>query len=145
MGRGTFHQTRMLKAPPNLTLNTARDGTATASLGNLCQCLTVLMVKNFWISPLSLKPFPLVLSLHALGKSPSSAFLYAPSGTGRLPGLPGAFCSPHWTTPNFSFTRNLPFNFLLEFLNSFDYSWNWYYLPAKILTRMLKKHSKITM
>ena len=54
------------------------------SLGNLCQCLTTLMVKNvFLISNLnlpscSLEPFPLVLSLHTLVKSPSPSFLWAP-------------------------------------------------------------------
>jgi len=40
MGRDTFHQTRLLKAPSSLALNTSREGAATASLGNLCQCLT---------------------------------------------------------------------------------------------------------
>jgi len=64
----TFHHTKFLKAPSNLALHTSRDGAATASLGNLCQGLTTLMVKNFFlISSLnlpcfSLKPLPLVLS-----------------------------------------------------------------------------------
>ena len=40
MSRDIFHQTRLLRAPSNLALNTAREGAATASLGNLCQCLT---------------------------------------------------------------------------------------------------------
>jgi len=35
MGRDTFHQPRVLRAPSNLALNTAREGTATASLGSL--------------------------------------------------------------------------------------------------------------
>jgi len=35
MGRDTFHYTRLLKAPFNLASNTAREGAATASLGNL--------------------------------------------------------------------------------------------------------------
>jgi len=47
MGRDTFHQTRLLKAPSSLALNTAREGAARASLGNLCQGLTTLRVKNF--------------------------------------------------------------------------------------------------
>ena len=70
MGRDTFHQTRLLKAPANLALNTAREGAATASLGSLCQCLTTLMVKNFFLisnldlPSFSFEPFPLVLSLH---------------------------------------------------------------------------------
>jgi len=49
MGRDTFHQTRVLKAPSNPALNTAREGVATASLGNLGQGLTTLRVKNFFI------------------------------------------------------------------------------------------------
>jgi len=49
MGRDPFHQTRVLRAPSNLASNTAREGAATASLGNLCQCFTTLMVKNFFL------------------------------------------------------------------------------------------------
>jgi len=81
MGRDPFHQTRLLKALSNLALNTSREGAATASLGNLCQALTTFMVKNFFLvsnlnpPSFSLKPFLLVLSLHALVKSPSPAFL----------------------------------------------------------------------
>jgi len=44
MGRDTFHQTRVLKAPSKLALNTTREGTATASLGNLGQGL---ITRNF--------------------------------------------------------------------------------------------------
>jgi len=95
----TFHQTRLLKAPSNLALNTAREGAATASLGNPGQGLTTLTVKNFFLTSnlnltsFSLKPLPLVLSL--LVKSPSPAVLQAPSGTGRpQSGLPGGFSSP---------------------------------------------------
>jgi len=72
MSRDVFHQTRLLRAPSNLAFNTAREGASTAYLGNLCQYLTTLMVKNcFLISNLnlpsfSLQPFPLVLSLHTL-------------------------------------------------------------------------------
>jgi len=68
MDRDIFHQTRLLKAPFNLALNTARDGRATASLGNLGQGLTTLTVKNFFlISNLNLfffglKTLSLVLS-----------------------------------------------------------------------------------
>jgi len=46
MGRDIFHQTRLLKAPSNLALNTAREGAATAPLGNLGQGLITLTVKN---------------------------------------------------------------------------------------------------
>jgi len=42
VGRDTFHQTRLLRAPSNLALNTARDRAATASLGSLGQGLTSL-------------------------------------------------------------------------------------------------------
>jgi len=81
MGRDTFHQTRLLKAPSNLALNADREGAVTASLENLCQCLITLRAKNFFLvsnlnlPSFSLKPSPLVLSLHALVKSPSPAFL----------------------------------------------------------------------
>jgi len=68
MGRDPFHQPRVLPAPSNLALSTAREGAATASLGSLGQGLTTLRVKNsFLISHLnlpsfSLKPLPVVLS-----------------------------------------------------------------------------------
>ena len=54
---------------------------STTSLGNLFQCLTALIAKNFFlISSLnelmfSLKPLTLVLSVHALVKSSSPSFL----------------------------------------------------------------------
>jgi len=51
MSRDTFHQPRVLQAPSNLALNTAREGAATASLGNLFQHFTTLMVKNFFLIP----------------------------------------------------------------------------------------------
>jgi len=35
MSRDIFHQPRLLRAPSNLALNPAREGAATASLGNL--------------------------------------------------------------------------------------------------------------
>jgi len=88
MSRDIFHQSRVLRAPSNLALNPAREVAATASLGSLGQGFTTLMVKNFFlISQLnlpsfSLEPFPLVLSLHPLVKSPSPPFLLAPSSTG---------------------------------------------------------------
>jgi len=81
MGRDPCHQTRLLKAPSNLALNPAREGAATASLGNLGQGHNILMVKNFFhvsnlnLPSFSLKPSPLVLSLHALVTSPSPAIL----------------------------------------------------------------------
>jgi len=74
MGRDTFHQTRLLKAPSSLASNTAREGAATASLGSLCQRLTTLTVKNFFLisnlnlPSFSLKPLTCFLSLRALVK-----------------------------------------------------------------------------
>ena len=44
-----FHQRRVLQAPYNLALNTAREGAATASLGNLGQCFTTLIIKNIFL------------------------------------------------------------------------------------------------
>jgi len=84
MGRDTFHQTRLLRAPSSLAFNTAREGAATASLGNLGQGLTILTLKNFFLMSnlnlpsFGLKPLPHVLSLYGLLKSPSAAFLYTP-------------------------------------------------------------------
>ena len=60
MSRDTFYQTRLLKAPSSLAWNTAREGAATASRGNLCQGLTTLRVKNlFLISNLNIPFFSL--------------------------------------------------------------------------------------
>jgi len=61
MGRDNFHQPRLLIAPSNLALNTAREGAATASLGNLCQGLTTLRVQNFFlISDLNILSFRVI-------------------------------------------------------------------------------------
>jgi len=49
MGGDPFHQSRLLQAPSNLALNTASEGAATASLGNLRQGLSTLTVKNFFL------------------------------------------------------------------------------------------------
>lgn len=42
----TINQIRLLLS--NLTLNVFRDGASLTSLGNRCQCLTMLMIKNFF-------------------------------------------------------------------------------------------------
>ena len=90
MGRNIFHLIRLLRAPSNPPLNTAREGVSTTSLGNLLQCLSTLMVKNFFLisnpnlPSFSLKPLPLVLPLHALVKCPFQLSCRLPSGTGRL-------------------------------------------------------------
>ena len=71
----------MLRAPSSLTLGVSKDGASTTSQGNLCQCLTILTVKNsFLISNLTLsffswKPFPLILSQQTLLQSPPRSFL----------------------------------------------------------------------
>jgi len=81
-GHLQLHQ--VLRTPYSLTLSVHRDGASTPSLGNLCHCLTTLMVKDFFlISSLnlpsfSLKSFPLVLSQQALLKSLSLSFLQTP-------------------------------------------------------------------
>jgi len=49
MNRDIFYQPRVLRAPSNLALKTAREGAATASLGNLGQCFTTLVGKNFFL------------------------------------------------------------------------------------------------
>jgi len=60
MGRDPFHQTRVLQAPSSLALSTAREGAATAPLGNLGQGLMTIRVKNFFLlSDLNLPLFQL--------------------------------------------------------------------------------------
>jgi len=49
LGRDPFHQPRLPQALSNLALNPAREGAATASLGNLGQGLTTLTGKNFFL------------------------------------------------------------------------------------------------
>ena len=45
-GHLQLHQ--VLRALSSLTLSVSSDGTLTTSLGNLCQCLTTLIVKSFF-------------------------------------------------------------------------------------------------
>ena len=72
MCRVTNHQTKLPRATSSLALSASRDGASTTSLGNLFQCVTTLCVKNFLLISnlnlpyLSLRPFPLVLSLFTL-------------------------------------------------------------------------------
>jgi len=81
MCRVANHQTRLPRATSSQALNGSRDGASTTSLGNLFQCVTTLCVKNFLpisnlnLPCLSLKPFPLVLSLftHVNSRTPSSS------------------------------------------------------------------------
>ena len=79
--KDTYSYIRLLKALSSLTLNVSRNGASSSTLGNLCQCLTII-VKNFLfiydlnLPSFSLKPFPFVLSQQTLLKSLS--FLTAP-------------------------------------------------------------------
>jgi len=62
-----FNKIRLLKALSSFTLNVSRDGASTTSPGNLSQCFTILIVKNFFIISslnlpfFNLKSLPLVL------------------------------------------------------------------------------------
>ena len=56
VNRDTHSSIRLRRAPSSLTLNVSRDGSSTTSLGNLCQSLITLIIKNFSISNLNL-PF----------------------------------------------------------------------------------------
>lgn len=83
-GQGQQPLDWLLKSPSSLTFSTSRNGASRASLVSLFQCLTILIVKNFFlISNPNLPSFhwkllSLVLPLHSLIKSPSLAFLQAP-------------------------------------------------------------------
>ena len=83
MCRVANHWTRLPRATSSLALNASRDGVSTASLGNLFQCITSWVKKFLPISDLnlpclSLKPFPLVLSLSIPVNSCPPSCLYAP-------------------------------------------------------------------
>jgi len=83
-GQGPLPPAQGAPSPVQPGLEPCQGRTATASLGSLGQGLTSLMVKNFYLIPnlnlpsFTLNPSPLVLSLHALVKSPSPAQLKAP-------------------------------------------------------------------
>ena len=68
-----LHQ--VLRVPSNLTLHVSRDGASSASLSNLCQYLTTIIVKSFFLMSnlhllsFSLKQFPFVLSQQTLLKN----------------------------------------------------------------------------
>jgi len=48
MNRGAYSSIGA-QSPSSLTWSVCRDGASTTSLGNLCQCLTALTAKNFYI------------------------------------------------------------------------------------------------
>ena len=81
MGKDTFHKIRLLKAPPNMTLNTTNNGASTTSLGNLFHCLATLIIKNiFLISKSTLFQFKTITLCPVFtgpGKSLSPSFLEA--------------------------------------------------------------------
>lgn len=72
VGRDTFHKMRLIRAQSNLSLNTYRHRPFTISLSILFQYFTTLTINYFFIMfnlnllCFSLKPYPLLLSLHAL-------------------------------------------------------------------------------
>ena len=80
-GQGHLPLDQAAESPVQPGLEHFREGASAASLGNLFQGLTTFTVKNFFLTSnlnlpsFGLKPLPLVLSLHALVKSPSPAFL----------------------------------------------------------------------
>ena len=84
MNRDTYSYVRLLRTPSSLTWNVSRNEASITSLGNLCQRLTTLSIRNFFLissldfPSLSLKPFPLVLSQQTLPKSLSPSFVYPP-------------------------------------------------------------------
>lgn len=66
---GGFAQDRFLKDPSNLAMNAYRDVASAPSLDKPFQCLTTLIMKNFFICSINLpsfrlRPLLLVLSLH---------------------------------------------------------------------------------
>ena len=75
MCRVANHQSRLPRATSSLALDAPSLDAFTTYLGNLFQCVTTLWVKNFLLISnlnlpcLSLKPFPLVLSLSTHVKS----------------------------------------------------------------------------
>lgn len=73
-----------------MAFNTSRDDASTTALGSIFQFVTTLIVKDFFLTSylnlpsFTLKPFPLLLSLHALVITPYPALLQPPLGTGRF-------------------------------------------------------------
>ena len=90
MGRVTTPEIKLPGIISSLDLNSFRDGASTTSLGTLCQCLTTLWVKNFFLIPhlnipsFCLKLLSLVPLLLFLIKSLSQISCRPPLGIGRL-------------------------------------------------------------
>lgn len=88
----------MLRAPSSLILKVTRDETSTTSLGNLCQCLTALIINYFLIFYFNPPSFSLE-SLSLMGLS-----CKLPWSIERLQwDLPEASSSPGWTNSTQSF------------------------------------------
>jgi len=83
MNRDTYRYTRLLRDLSRLTLDVARDGTSNISVGNLCQCFTTVIIKNFVLisdlnilcSSLKLSPFVLSQQIQLKRLAPS---VYSP-------------------------------------------------------------------
>ncbi|KAK4806804.1 hypothetical protein QYF61_005600 [Mycteria americana] len=90
----------------NLTLNTSNDGASTMSLDNLFQCLTTLIVKNFFLMSIlnlpsfNLKQLPVVLSLQALAKSWNNPNSLSLSSEERCSSPLNIFMALLWTRSN---------------------------------------------
>lgn len=51
MSREIFSYIKFLRALPNVTLNVPRNGASMASLGNLCPCFTIPIVREREMRP----------------------------------------------------------------------------------------------
>ena len=79
MNRDTYSWIMLLGSLSSLTFSVLRDRASPTSVGNLCQCLSTLTAKLFYIqskSPFSLEPFPFLLSQ----QTPLKSLLRAPFG-----------------------------------------------------------------
>lgn len=149
MSRDIFHKTRLINAPSNLSINTNRDEATKTSLGNPFHCLIACRVENFfWMStlnlfPSSLKPLPLVLSLHVSVNSLHVSWGFPPD-TGRLQlGRPKAFTFPDWTIPillEFFHRRGVPSLTTLVVCSGLAVTI--YVLPVPCLLQSWMQHSR---
>lgn len=107
---------RLPIASSNLVLSTLKDGASTASLGCLFQCLPMLRVKNFLLTPnitLTLERLPLALSLHASGYKHCQGISEGPEQLSLILLLRrGWFSRPFsWLSPFLSFFHFLGVSF----------------------------------
>ena len=115
MNRDTYSYVRLLRALSSLTSSISRDGASTSSPGNLCQCFTTLIVKNFflisnlnlpWFLPDTISPCPITtlksLPPHQGLKCPADSSLWRRDKNGWItPGHHASGCRekapPFWT------------------------------------------------